>query len=77
MANKKLTVNFPCEVSGATNCLCSACHNLGRVVKLELPKTLYHQRGKGLSTRYTSYWLCFNCREKLMQSLMWGDEDGK
>ena len=77
MANKKKDVNFPCEISSADNCICSACHGLGRVVKLQLPETLYHRMGEGLSTEYTSYWLCLNCRKKLMQSLMWGNEDGK
>lgn len=75
MANEKLTVKFHSEISDASNCICDACHNVGRVIKLELPETKYHN-GKRLSTKYTSYWLCFNCREKLTEALIWGDEDG-
>ena len=77
MANEKLPVKFPCEISNADNCICSACHHLGRVVKLKLPKTQYRRDGKKLFTKYTEYWLCLNCREKLMHNLMWGDEDVK
>jgi dTDP-glucose pyrophosphorylase len=29
-----------------------------------------------LKTEYSEYWICFNCREKLMKALMWGIEDG-
>ena len=36
----------------------------------------YRRDGKKLFTKYTEYWLCLNCREKLMRSLMWGEEDG-
>ena len=76
MANEKLTVKFPCDISNADNCICSACHNVGGVAKLQMPNTLFN--GKGiLKTEYSEYWLCFNCREKLMHSLMWGDKDGK
>lgn len=75
MASKTLTVRFPAEVSTANNCMCDACHNVGKVIKLELPETKYHD-GKRLSTEYTNYWLCFNCREKLTNALIWGDEDG-
>ena len=71
-----LTVKFSSEVSGADNCMCHACHHIGRVVKLKLPLTMYHD-GKRLSTTYSNYWLCFNCREKLIDALMWGDGDGK
>lgn len=74
MENEELTVRFPSKVSKADNCLCSACHHLGRVIKLGLPTTLYHN-GNGLSTVYKNYWLCMNCRLKLTESLMRGDED--
>jgi hypothetical protein len=76
MANEKLTVKFPVEISKANNCVCSACHGLGRVVKLKLPETLYNKNGI-LQTRYTDYWICFNRREKLTGALIWGNEDGK
>ena len=75
MANTELKVKFPAKVSEADNCCCSACHHIGRVVKLQMPNTLFNREGI-LKTQYSEYWLCFNCREKLMQSLMWGKEDG-
>lgn len=72
MTNDELKVDFPAKVSDADNCICTACHHIGRVVKLKLPETLYN--GKGLlETEYSGYWICFNCREKLMNALMWGD----
>lgn len=76
MECEELVVSFPSKVSEADNCICRACHHLGKVVKLALPTTLYHN-AKGLSTVYKNYWLCMNCREKLMNALMWGEEDGK
>lgn len=64
-------VEFRAKVSAASNCVCAACHNVGRVVKLELPRTLYR---KGiLQTEYSEYWLCLNCRESLVQALVWPD----
>lgn len=75
MANEKLNVEFPSKISVADNCVCSACHTLGRVVKLELPETLYHNPRKGLSTEYMEYWLCRECRDKLAKALEWGAED--
>jgi hypothetical protein len=75
MTNEGLNVEFRSKVSTADNCICNACHNVGKVVKLELPETLYR---KGvLKTEYNEYWICLNCREKLIQVLMWGDKDGK
>ena len=77
MENKELSVNFYSAISTYENCLRSACRNLGRVVKLTLPRTFY-RGGKELTTQLKSYWLCFNCREKLMSALMRGvgEEDG-
>ena len=69
-----LNVKFSSEISNASNCMCDACHNLGKVIKLELPVTKYHD-GKRLTTEYSNYWLCFNCREKLTNALIWGEED--
>lgn len=76
MANEKLTVKFHSDVCDADSCVCDACHNIGRVIKLKLPITKYFG-GEKLSTNYSPYWLCFNCREKLTDALIWGDEDGK
>ena len=76
MANEELTVNFTAKISCTDNCICNACHHLGRVIKLELPETQYNRDGI-LRTKYSNYWICLNCREKLMNALMWGNEDGK
>lgn len=75
MANKELKVSFPAKISCADYCICNACHHLGRVVKLKLPETLY--RNGRLTTEYEAYWICLNCREKLMNALMWGNKDGE
>ena len=78
MKNEELYVSFTSSVSESKYCLCTACHHLGRVVKLALPRTFY-RGGKELTTQHQSYWLCFNCREKLVSALIWseGEEDGK
>lgn len=76
MLSERLYVEFRSNVSAADNCICNACHNVGRVIKLEVPETTYNNGGK-LKTKYRPFWLCFNCREKLMSALMWGEEDGK
>ena len=76
MANEELKVSFPVKISAADNCICNACHHIGRVIKMELPETLFDRNGI-LKTEYSEYWICFNCREKLMKALMWGDEDDK
>ena len=75
MPNEEIIVNFPAEISAGNNCVCNACHHLGRVVKLKLPETLYRD-GKSLTTEYADYWLCLNCREKLVHALIWGEENG-
>lgn len=76
MANEELNVSFTAKISNADHCICNACHHIGRVVKLELPETLFGRNGI-LKTEYSEYWICFNCREKLMYALMWGAENGK
>lgn len=75
MANERFCVEFRTTPSSADNCICNACHHVGRVIKLEVPETTYNNGGK-LKTKYRPFWLCFNCREKLMKALMWGEEDG-
>ena len=59
---------FRAETSTADTCVCNACHNVGNVVKLTIPETKYFDR-KNLTTRYSEFWLCMNCRESLIQSL--------
>lgn len=34
-------VRFRAEMSTADNCVCNACHNVGKVVKLTIPETRY------------------------------------
>ena len=59
---------FKSEMSAADNCLCSACHEAGKVIKLELPETRYYD-GENLSTKYRGYWLCAKCRGELAHAL--------
>ena len=75
MESEELSVKFYSTISTSEYCLCSACHHLGRVVKLTLPRTFY-RGGKELITQLESYWLCKNCRNKLVETLVWGTEDG-
>lgn len=66
-------VEFRAKVTKTSTCTCAACHNVGRVVKLKLPKALY--RDGILQTEYSEYWLCLNCRGSLVQALMWPDAE--
>lgn len=61
-------VRFRAEMSTADNCICNACHNVGKVVKLTIPETKYFD-GKNLTTQYSELWLCMKCRESLIQLL--------
>ena len=70
---EKLNVSFISSISTADNCICSACHGEGKVIKLELPTTLYYN-GNGLETRYKNYWVCKKCRDKLTHALYWPKE---
>lgn len=69
----KLDVTFKSKMSKADNCLCDACHDSAMVMKVSLPKTLFHD-GNNLSTRYNEYWLCAPCRTKLVHALDWPEE---
>lgn len=61
-------VRFPVVPSKQDNCICNACHRAGRVLKIDLPWTLYRD-GKNLITRYTGYWLCEICHKKLIDAM--------
>lgn len=76
MANEKLKVEFKSKLSNYTNCVCNGCHGLGEVIRLELPNTYYRVDGI-LKTTYDNYWLCRECRDKLVKALEWGEENGK
>lgn len=79
MAVERLTpesveVDFDSTISQADNCLCSACHDHGYVIKVKLPKTVYASARK-LRTSYEQYWLCRKCRDKLEKAIEWPKED--
>lgn len=61
-------VEFKAVASKYADCYCGCCHATGRVVKINMPRTLYHD-GRRLTTRYKELWLCDSCREKLVAAL--------
>ena len=65
---ERFYVEFRSEVSTADNCICNACHHIGYVIKLEVPETTYNNGGK-LKTKYRPFWLCKNCRNKLLEAI--------
>ena len=65
---ERKSVKFPAKMSTCDNCVCSACHNVGEVIKLKIPETKYFD-GKKLTTRYGELWLCMDCRKKLIRAL--------
>lgn len=62
-------VEFRAKVTETSTCTCAACHNVGRVVKLKLPKALY--RDGILQAEYSEYWLCLNCRCAFKKDALW------
>lgn len=73
---ERLNVRFPAKMSLFDKCVCTACHGLGQVMQVKLPTTEY--RGVKmivLSTAYDNYWLCNDCRRKLVEALLWGYDD--
>ena len=74
MTNERKESKFPSSISQYNNCVCDACFGVSQVIKLEMPITKYHN-GKKLTTNYHSYWLCRECRDKLVKALEWGAED--
>ena len=65
---ERKSVKFPAKMSTYDNCVCNACHGVGKVIKLEIPETKYFD-GNNLTTNYTELWLCMDCRKKLIQAL--------
>lgn len=65
---ERKSVKFTAKMSTYDNCVCNACHNVGKVIKLEIPETKYFY-GHNLTTKYTEFWLCMDCRKKLIQAL--------
>jgi len=66
--DEKLEVKFKSKLSSADNCFCTCCHDTGRVTKVRLPETKFHN-GRNLTAKYQEYWLCEECRNKLMNAL--------
>ena len=66
--HERKSVKFTAKMSTCDNCVCNACHNVGEVIKLKMPETKYFD-GKNLTTRYTEFWLCMDCRKKLIRAL--------
>lgn len=65
----KLDVKFTATESEQSNCICTCCHATDKVLKLNIPNTMYFD-GKTLSTTYYGFWLCPTCRHKLIKSLL-------
>lgn len=68
MKNDFLPVMIRSEIRNATNCLCDFCHRTGRIIKVTLPTTKYHD-GYKLSTKYKGVWICESCRDQLKKAL--------
>ncbi|MEG0035218.1 MAG: hypothetical protein RR743_01015 [Oscillospiraceae bacterium] len=73
---EKIDVDFKAVASKYDNCICSCCRSTGRVVKINMPETLYHD-GTRLTTQYEEFWLCDSCREKLIAALKGGSDHEK
>lgn len=65
---ERKTVIFRAKMDTADNCVCNACHNVGKVTKLTIPETKYFDSRK-LTTHYFDFWLCMDCRERLIRAL--------
>lgn len=69
MDERKGNIFIQAVLSDYDSCQCDACHAVGRVCKIDLPETHYGLAGKGLTTEYNPYWLCDDCRQKLIEAL--------
>ena len=61
-------MEFNATISKHDNCICSACYDIGRVIKITLPLILNHD-DEVISTPYREYWLCDSCKAKLIKAL--------
>lgn len=73
--NEKLEVTFNSKTSKGKGNVCDACHDIGKVIKLTLPKTKYFDH-RNLITIYREYWLCAPCRTKLVHALDYPEDNG-
>lgn len=72
--SEKLEVQIKSKMSVTDNCFCTACHDTGKVMKVRLPETKYHN-GRDLTTKYHEYWLCAPCRTKLVHALDYPEDE--
>ena len=47
---------------------CDGCHKVTTATAVSLPKTLFYD-GKHLEPRYTTYWFCPDCMNKLREAV--------
>ncbi len=67
----KADVEFVVKDGRSFHCTCSACFAVGKITVLVLPHT-YFQCGKNLYTERKEYWLCDDCKKKLLAALQKG-----
>jgi ribosomal protein L37AE/L43A len=68
MKNDFLPVTIRSELRKGNNSHCEFCHRTGRVIKVTLPTTRYHD-GRKLSTKYKGVWICESCRDQLRAAI--------
>jgi len=66
--NYENNIKFISKKSKSEYCICSACKKTGYVLKLNLPETKCFNF-KNVSTKYSEYWLCMECKTKLLFAL--------
>lgn len=64
----KADVSFAAKRGRSSHCTCYACFDIGKVTVVVFPHT-YFQCGKNLYTEYKEFWLCDDCRKKLLAAL--------
>ena len=57
-------ITFEAIMSKSDYCTCDSCHNIGKVIKINLPETKFFD-GENLTTIAREYWLCDSCRTVL------------
>lgn len=70
MPRKVEGLEFKSAISTADNCVCNACFGTGRVIKVGMLETHFDNKGV-IRTWREDYWLCRECRDKLVKALEW------
>lgn len=65
-------VVFNAARSKTATCTCSACMNVGNVLKIRFPDT--HFSSGVLETTYGDIWLCESCEAKLKAAILAADQ---